>query len=127
VPVLIHPKLQILSPISDKSAQEPVSENNENAKNQSDVDGDKIIEDNIDKDVKKKRPAASKTLLLIARDEIQGSDSGISLHSRDEKAKLSALCDNKIDNATGLPQDLKDLPFDMPKLRRRRIQVSNQV
>lgn len=130
VPVLIHPKLQILSPISDKSAQEPVSENSENLKNQTPdgvtIDGEKLIEDNIDKDVKqKKRPAASKTLLLIARDEIQGSDSGISLHSRDEKAKLSALCDNKIDNATGLPQDLKDLPFDMPKLRRRRIQANN--
>lgn len=121
-PMLINPKLQILSPISDKSAQEPVSENSENLKNQT-PDGDKLIEDNIDKDVKKKRPAASKTLLLIARDEIQGSDSGISLHSRDDKAKLSALCDNKIDNATGLPQDLKDLPFDMPKLRRRRVQV----
>lgn len=138
VPVLIHPKLQILSPISDKSAQEPVSENSENVKNQTpknqtpdgggNVESDKLIEDNIDKDVKqKKRPsAASKTLLLIARDEIQGSDSGISLHSRgDEKAKLSALCDNKIDNATGLPQDLKDLPFDMPKLRRRRMQANN--
>lgn len=130
VPVLIHPKLQILSPISDKSAQELVSENSENLKNQTPegaiIDGEKLIEDNTDKDVKqKKRPAASKTLLLIARDEIQGSDSGISLHSRDEKAKLSALCDIKIDNATGLPQDLKDLPFDMPKLRRRRIQANN--
>jgi SH2 domain-containing adapter protein B/D/E/F len=131
-PILIHPKLQILSPISDKSAQEPVSENGENLKNQSekqtpaDENGDKIIEDNIDSVKQKKRPAASKTLLLIARDEIQGSDSGISLHSRDEKGKLSALCDNKIDNATGLPQDLKDLPFDMPKLRRRRI-LLNQV
>ena len=133
VPTLIHPKLQILSPISDKSAQEPVSEQGENLKNQSpkqtpDENGEKVIEDNIDKDnvKQKKRPAASKTLLLIARDEIQGSDSGISLHSRDDKGKLSALCDNKIDNATGLPQDLKDLPFDMPKLRRRRI-LLNQV
>lgn len=124
-PVLIHPKLQILSPISDKSAQEPVSDTNVTPKNQTPDEGD----DNIDKDVKqrKQRPAASKTLLLIARDEIQGSDSGISLHSRDDKAKLSALCDNKIDNATGLPQDLKDLPFDMPKLRRRRTQGGNQV
>lgn len=123
-PILIHPKLQILSPISDKSAQEPVSELGENTKNQTpDENGEKIIEDVVKQ---KKRPAASKTLLLIARDEIQGSDSGISLHSRDDKGKLSALCDNKIDNATGLPQDLKDLPFDMPKLRRRRI-LLNQV
>lgn len=129
-PILIHPKLQILSPISDKSAQEPVLENCENTKNQSpkqtpDENGEKKIEDNVDKDnnKQKKRPA-SKSLLLIARDEIQGSDSGISLHSRDDKGKLSALCDNKLDNATGLPQDLKDLPFDMPKLRRRRILLS---
>ncbi|CRK90037.1 CLUMA_CG003761, isoform A, partial [Clunio marinus] len=126
-PIIIHPKLQILSPISDKSAQEPVSENGENMKIQSpkqtpDENSEKIIEDNIDKDnVKQKKRPTSKTLLLIGRDEIQGSDSGISLHSRDEKGKLSALCDNKVDNATGLPQDLKDLPFDMPKLRRRRI------
>lgn len=131
VPLLIHPKLQILSPISDKSTQEPVSENSENKKTtpSDENNGDKNIDDNIDKDAKqqkKQRPVASKTLLLIARDEIQGSDSGISLHSRDDKGKLSALCDsNKIDNATGLPQDLKDLPFDMPKLRRRRI--TNQV
>lgn len=131
VPILIHPKLQILSPISDKSAQEPVSDNcekNLSPKQMSDENGEKKVEDNIDKDnnKQKKRPAASKTLLLIARDEIQGSDSGISLHSRDEKGKLSALSDNKIDNATGLPQDLKDLPFDMPKLRRRRV-LLNQV
>jgi SH2 domain-containing adapter protein B/D/E/F len=132
VPILIHPKLQILSPISDKSAQEPGTENSENKsltpkQTPDENNGDKNEDDNVEKDVKqKKRPAASKTLLLIAREEIQGSDSGISLHSRDDKAKLSALCDNKIDNATGLPQDLKDLPFDMPKLRRRRIQV-NQV
>lgn len=115
--LLIHPKLQILSPISDKSAQEPVSENCEKNQTPAEENGEKATDEN-----KKKRPA-SKTLLLIARDEIQGSDSGISLHSRDEKGKLSALCDNKIDNATGLPQDL---PFDMPKLRRRRI-LLNQV
>lgn len=132
-PILIHPKLHILSPISDKSAQEPVSDNCEKLKSHSpkqtpdETNGEMMIEDsNIDSVKQKKRPVASKTLLLIARDEIQGSDSGISLHSRDDKSKLSALCDNKIDNATGLPQDLKDLPFDMPKLRRRRISL-NQV
>lgn len=123
VPTLIHPKLQILSPISDKSAQEPVSENCEKNQTPADENGDKAIDENNDSVKQKRRPAASKTLLLIARDEIQGSDSGISLHSRDEKGKMSALCDNKIDNATGLPQDL---PFDMPKLRRRRI-LLNQV
>jgi hypothetical protein len=75
----------------------------------------------------KKRPPPNKTLLLIAGDEIQGSDSGISLHSREDagKNKLGLNCD-KIESATGIPPDLKDLPFDMPKLRRRRI-VVNQV
>lgn len=120
VPTLIHPKLQILSPISDKSAQEPVSENGEKIQTSADENGEKVIDENIDSVKQKKRPAA-KTLQLIARDEIQGSDSGISLHSRDEKGKLSALCDIKIDNAPG-----QDLPFDMPKLRRRRI-LLNQV
>ena len=128
VPILIHPKLQILSPISDKSSQEPVSESSENLKNLNQIpdengDGEKLIDENVK--LKKVRPVA-KTLQLIAREEIQGSDSGISLHSRDDKGKVSSNCDNKIDNATGLPQDLKDLPFDMPKLRRRRVQ-GNQV
>lgn len=129
VATLAHPKLQVLSPISDKSALEPTlgGENNNNEKHTQVIEGEneKKLDENLEIVKQKKRPAASKTLILL-RDEIQGSDSGISLHSRDEKAKLSALCDNKIDNATGLPQDLKDLPFDMPKLRRRRNQL-NQV
>jgi SH2 domain-containing adapter protein B/D/E/F len=138
VATLAHPKLQVLSPISDKSAQEPtLTENNNNNINNltsNNIDNEnntssekKLLDENNVENVKQKkqRPAANK-LLLLTRDEIQGSDSGISLHSRDDKGKLSALCDNKIDNATGLPQDLKDLPFDMPKLRRRRNQV-NQV
>lgn len=126
VTTLAHPKLQVLSPISDKSAQEPTLGEN-NASNIDNENTDKKLDENNVENVKQKkqRPAANK-LLLLTRDEIQGSDSGISLHSRDDKAKLSALCDNKIDNATGLPQDLKDLPFDMPKLRRRRNQL-NQV
>lgn len=133
VATLAHPKLQVLSPISDKSAQEPtltennnnnINNNNNNINTSNNIDNENNTNDENVKQ-KKQRPAANK-LLLLTRDEIQGSDSGISLHSRDDKAKLSALCDNKIDNATGLPQDLKDLPFDMPKLRRRRNQL-NQV
>lgn len=74
---------------------------------------------------------------------MQGSDSGISLQSRDESKSRSAfqhfgfqkasgvitLGDkNKIENITTscLPQDLNDLPFDMPKLRRRKI-IPQQV
>lgn len=132
-PGLINPNLQILSPISDKSAPETVTENNENnkihsTKETSDVIAEKTIDDITDKDItkQKKRPTPSKTLLLISRDEIQGSDSGISLLSRDDKKKQNALCDNKLENVVGLPQDLKDLPFDMPKLRRRKV-LLNQV
>lgn len=62
--------------------------------------------------------------------EIRGSDSGISLHSRDDnisrtlfepadaKSSSRELCLEGDSNP--LPQCLKDLPFDMPKLRRRR-------
>lgn len=128
VPVLINPKLHILSPISDKSSQEPVSEMSENVKKTPDENIDKLGDISGDVIKIKKRPPPNKTLLLIAGDEIQGSDSGISLHSRDDagKIKLGINCDNKIESASGLPQDLKDLPFDMPKLRRRRI-VLNQM
>lgn len=71
-------------------------------------------------------------------DEIQGSDSGISLQSRDDSKSRSAfqrfglqklgLTIDKVDNnsAVVLPQDLNDLPFDMPKLRRRKI-IPQQV
>lgn len=113
LPLLINPKLHILSPISDKSAQELVSENSEIIKNgthlQTPDESSEKLDDHVENVKLKKRPP-NKTLLLINGDEIQGSDSGISLHSRD-----------KNDSSQALPQDLKDLPFDMPKLRRRRI------
>ncbi|XP_024084855.1 uncharacterized protein LOC106666488 isoform X2 [Cimex lectularius] len=77
-------KFNILSPISDKSSQEPCSETSENNKN-----------NNSEK--------ASPEEIVEAH---QGSDSGISIESR-------------IGNIN--PSDLSDLPFDMPKLRRRRM------
>ncbi|XP_055695258.1 uncharacterized protein LOC129797033 isoform X2 [Lutzomyia longipalpis] len=147
VPIVIHSKLHILSPISDKSSQEPGSETsdinnrNNNSQKASPDDGTKqnqnedFTTDNAAAKIKKRLPQ-NKTLLLIAGDEIQGSDSGISLHSRDgAKSRISAFqplttnkfnptaekMDNSIVPASGLPQDLNDLPFDMPKLRRRRI------
>lgn len=77
-------------------------------------------------------------MVCYSGDEIQGSDSGISLQSRDDSKSRSAfqrfglqklgLTIDKVDNnsAVVLPQDLNDLPFDMPKLRRRKI-IPQQV
>lgn len=70
------------------------------------------------------------TFFIYLETEIRGSDSGISLHSRDDnrsralfesadaKSSTKELCVEGDSNP--LPQCLKDLPFDMPKLRRRR-------
>ncbi|KAL1139691.1 hypothetical protein AAG570_006669 [Ranatra chinensis] len=81
--ILHQAQLHILSPISDKSSQEPGSETSENNKNNNSERGSP-------EDI---------------REAHQGSDSGISIESRVGKT-------NQV--------DLADLPFDMPKLRRRR-------
>lgn len=63
--------------------------------------------------------------------EIQGSDSGISLHSREDVKSRTNFLNLGIQRASlglektdhgkpSLTQDFSDLPFDMPKLRRRR-------
>nr|XP_013101135.1 unnamed protein product [Stomoxys calcitrans] len=172
-PVVIHSKLHILSPISDKSSQEPASELSEQNKTQnaSPEDGGPASghansqhhqqqqlqqqqqqhqerenmrptpQLQIDA-LKKRRPPANKTLMQLT-DEILGSDSGISLHSREDGKPLMSLqkftlptlnfppndkgnnhsdisAVGAMSNSVGLPQDLRDLPFDMPKLRRRK-------
>uniref|UniRef100_A0A1I8MI17 SH2 domain-containing adapter protein D n=1 Tax=Musca domestica TaxID=7370 RepID=A0A1I8MI17_MUSDO len=172
-PVVIHSKLHILSPISDKSSQEPASELSEQNKTQNVTPEDNAgatltqqqqqqqqqaqqqqqqLQDRenvrptpqlqIDA-LKKRRPPANKTLMQLT-DEILGSDSGISLHSREDGKPLMGLQkftlptlnfppndkggNNHSDisavggmsSSVGLPQDLRDLPFDMPKLRRRK-------
>ncbi|XP_055908363.1 uncharacterized protein LOC129943135 isoform X2 [Eupeodes corollae] len=142
-PIVIHSKLHILSPISDKSSQEPASDTSEFQKNASPEEQKAaLLVDNNQQAVpevllkKQRRPPPNKTLLHLA-DEILGSDSGISLHSRGEDGKKSGLhkftlpklnfpSSEKTDSGIGpisglgLPQDLRDLPFDMPKLRRRK-------
>uniref|UniRef100_A0A182JL01 SH2 domain-containing adapter protein D n=1 Tax=Anopheles atroparvus TaxID=41427 RepID=A0A182JL01_ANOAO len=169
VPVVVHNKLNILSPISDKSSQEPGSETsdinnrNNNSQKQSPVDGTVpasgtgsvggnantgtlkkdgdecasgaglVGTEAVKSSVTKRRSAPNKTLLLITGPEIQGSDSGISLHSREDlksrtnflnlgiqRASMGLEKQNDHGKAAALPQDLHDLPFDMPKLRRRR-------
>lgn len=73
--------------------------------------------------------------MLFTGDEIQGSDSGISLQSRDG-AKSKTIFTNfssrdktmTTSNTSGLslPEDYGNLPFDMPKLGRRK-QLLDQV
>ncbi|XP_058053776.1 uncharacterized protein LOC131205617 [Anopheles bellator] len=179
VPVVVHNKLNILSPISDKSSQEPGSETgssdinsrNNNSQKQSPIDqsggpggpgtgtgsaGKKESDAHecATEAVKapnqvqgssssKRRSAPNKALLLITGPEIQGSDSGISLHSREDLKSRSNFLNLGIQRAAALgltgdkqqadgakvlalPQDLHDLPFDMPKLRRRRAHLQQE-
>ncbi|KFB36722.1 hypothetical protein ZHAS_00003881 [Anopheles sinensis] len=173
VPVVVHNKLNILSPISDKSSQEPGSETsdinnrNNNSQKQSPVegtvsvtgvgagtgtltsakkDGDEstsgaglIGTEAVKSSVTKRRSAPNKALLLITGPEIQGSDSGISLHSREDlksrtnflnlgiqRASMGLEKQNDHGKVAALPQDLHDLPFDMPKLRRRRAHLQQE-
>ncbi|XP_070075377.1 pneumococcal serine-rich repeat protein isoform X2 [Drosophila takahashii] len=178
-PLLLHSKLHILSPISDKSSQEPASASaSEQSQQPSQAPmaaqeedssaappGSAVQVTNPTSASMKQRSnrgsgAPNKALLQLA-DELLGSDSGISLHSREEgkpqalalqrltlpKLQLIGAEGNTITTTTtttntsssgagnsagaggsgatasgsaGLPQDLRDLPFDMPKLRRRK-------
>uniref|UniRef100_A0A182QMU4 SH2 domain-containing adapter protein D n=1 Tax=Anopheles farauti TaxID=69004 RepID=A0A182QMU4_9DIPT len=178
VPVAVHNKLNILSPISDKSSQEPGSETsdinnkNNNSQKQSPVDatvmtgasvstgggtltsgmkkdgeepnggggGSAVGTEAVKTNATKRRSAPNKALLLITGPEMQGSDSGISLHSREDLKSRTNFLNVGIQRASlglekqgdhakgqvGLPQDLSDLPFDMPKLRRRRAHLQQE-
>ncbi|KAH0539810.1 hypothetical protein KQX54_008248 [Cotesia glomerata] len=156
------PKLHILSPISDKSSQEPVSETSDNNRNNNSqkASPEEATTENVlvntntntntitntnaitntlnvvsptDTSFKKRRAPQNKNLINLAMQssssgdaEIQGSDSGISIESRAGikckpfgfhviKSQMDNI--NLVDNEP----DLSDLPFDMPKLRRRRL------
>lgn len=146
-PVVIHSKLHILSPISDKSSQEQASEVSELSKKPSPI-AEKATHNDGEGSMPTKRRPPNKSLMQL-KDEILGSDSGISLHSREEN-KSSAIqkmalpklnfqsseimTDSGIGAipnfeltiglpSIGLPQDLRDLPFDIPKLRRRKVLI----
>lgn len=139
-----HPnKLHILSPISDKSSQEPASETSDNNKNNNSQKvspedgetGNTTIQTTVEIVAKPKRRALQNRNLLNLTfrhstpgdSEIQGSDSGISIHSREGVDSRNAFVNFKNSNSeeekkTG-DVDLTDLPFDMPKLRRRRAEA----
>ncbi|XP_045775711.1 serine/arginine repetitive matrix protein 1 isoform X2 [Maniola jurtina] len=139
-----HPtKLHILSPISDKSSQEPASETSDNNKNNNsqkvspeDVEtGNTTIQTTVEILPKPKRRALQNRNLLNLTfrhstpgdTEIQGSDSGISIHSREGVDSRNAFINFKNSNTEEERKDdnvdLSDLPFDMPKLRRRRAEA----
>ena len=157
-------KLHILSPISDKSSQEPVSETSDNNRNNNSQKASPEETDHITSPISmtkvpttdsqpwgeptgikmKRRAPQNKNLINLTLQqqssssgeaEIQGSDSGISIESRGgtKCTKLYNLTGfsftkqaNNADNNESADNDLQtaefsDLPFDMPKLRRRRL------
>ncbi|XP_046413804.1 uncharacterized protein LOC124176482 [Neodiprion fabricii] len=142
-------KLHILSPISDKSSQEPASETSDNNRNNNSQKGSPeeaqtlttenptVNANNVtsptDTSFKKRRTPQNKNLINLALQssssgdtEIQGSDSGISIESRAGiKCKPFGfhLLKPQVDNLNLVHNEpeLSDLPFDMPKLRRRRL------
>ncbi|EAA05448.4 AGAP010886-PA, partial [Anopheles gambiae str. PEST] len=173
VPVAIHNKLNILSPISDKSSQEPGSEtsdiNNRNNNSQKhgtlgkkegeeSAGGGVVGTEAVKTNVTKRRSAPNKALLLITGklgfgweslaqwekvgtfidvdkfyNEKKGTKTNENWIYSDLKSRTNFLNaslqraslgqDKQGDHGkgqSGLPQDLSDLPFDMPKLRRRR-------
>lgn len=115
-------KLHILSPISDKSSQEPTSEtsdNNRNNNSQKCSPEEILTPENMK--TKKRMPQNKNLLNLGFRSgdpEIQGSDSGISIQSREG---IKSRFGFSVKLLAPSQQDISDLPFDMPKLRRRRI------
>ncbi|XP_044729903.1 uncharacterized protein LOC123293222 [Chrysoperla carnea] len=135
-------KLHILSPISDKSSQEPVSETSDNNRNNNSqkCSPEEVVTptttslENSNFKIKRKLPPNKNLLNLAFKQssssgdaEIQGSDSGISIQSREGVKSRNGFgflgcTDNKFNiRNDSQSQDLSDLPFDMPKLRRRRM------
>lgn len=81
-------KLHILSPISDKSSQEPISETSDNNRNNNSqkCSPEEVASNQNQETLKtKRRLPQNKNLLNLANLEIQGSDSGISIQSREGK------------------------------------------
>lgn len=79
-------KLHILSPISDKSSQEPISETSDNNRNNNSqkCSPEEVVANQETLKTKRRLPQ-NKNLLNLANPEIQGSDSGISIQSREGK------------------------------------------
>lgn len=162
-PVTVHANMNILSPISDKSIQDSAEAfGGSSRKNLSLFQGPNVAggavasvaakeftkQTSVDmmlleNQKQNKRRYLQNRASLILKDEIQGSDSGISLQSRDD-TKIKNLCLPNVNggqppaampqtasanqsqassqgftnSGLSLPEDFANLPFDMPKLRR---------
>lgn len=159
-PVIVHANMNILSPISDKSIQEPFHDasgefagagnrkslqifNENNAASAANKEFGKQISVDMmlleNQKMQKRRYLQNRASLLL-KDEIQGSDSGISLQSRDDSKTKGLVIPNfnsgqqqqsqsssqsqqqstqqTSQQGISLPEDIASLPFDMPKLRR---------
>lgn len=139
-PVIIHANMNVLSPISDKSIDpnDPNATATRNLQLFSNADGGGTkldIGNSASENQKAKRRYLQNRASLLLKDEIQGSDSGISLQSRDDsKSKNLALhnFNNQVkpqpfnNSGLSLPEEFANLPFDMPKLRSRKL-LSEQV
>lgn len=145
-PVIVHANMNILSPISDKSLEPGFTDLGDNLMAKKSLQLTAIAGgaesgaaqvtagSSTAADKAKRRYLQNRASLL--KDEIQGSDSGISLQSRDEiKSKNLALQNFNNhqpqhlmfnNSELSLPEDIANLPFDMPKLRSRKI-VQDQV
>lgn len=141
-PVIVHANMNILSPISDKSL-EPSFELCDGGAAKKNIQGpalagaeDGAVAGAAGAGDKAKRRYLQNRASLLLKDEIQGSDSGISLQSRDEFKSKNLALHNFTSNQPphlmfnnselSLPEDIANLPFDMPKLRGRKI-VPDQV
>ncbi|XP_018577851.1 uncharacterized protein LOC108916131 [Anoplophora glabripennis] len=118
-------KLHILSPISDKSSQEPISETSDNNRNNNSqkCSPEEVVATPETIKTKRRLPQNKNLLNLgfhTANPEIQGSDSGISIQSREGIKSRFGFTNAEL-SAPPSQQDFSDLPFDMPKLRRRRM------
>ncbi|XP_063710084.1 uncharacterized protein LOC134838476 isoform X2 [Culicoides brevitarsis] len=117
--VSFNTKLHMLSPISDKSVIESAEIDGSMTKDPITVPVRRKI--NTEGNMEFKNNSFSHKLLSSLASEIRGSDSGISLQSREEmKQNVSTSeVDKQITFETNTPYSLNDLPFDMPKLERR--------
>lgn len=153
-PVIVHANMNILSPISDKSEIQSseafaagasrknlqlFSDNGPSSVSAKELNKQTSVDMMLLENQKSnKRRYLQNRASLLLKDEIQGSDSGISLQSRDD-TKIKGLAlpnlnggqpkqESQASNNSGisLPEDFANLPFDMPKLRRNLL-LSEQV
>lgn len=151
-PVIVHANMNILSPISDKSIQESsemfaagasrknlqlFNENATGIVSVKELNKQTSVDMMLLENQKSNKRRLQNRASLLLKDEIQGSDSGISLQSRDD-SKIKSLVLPNLNGGQPKPEsqasnqtinnsdDIAQLPFDMPKLRRN-ILISEQV